>query len=84
VTGGRARGDGKEAAFRAFYRSLDPRDQRTLGDALLRRVDGGQPLDEAMEEWLVECGVRRAEARKQVRVALARPLEDGGWRSALN
>ena len=75
--------NGREAAFLAFYRRLGPRDQRALEDALLRRIDGGQPFDEAMEEFLVECGVPCAEARKQVREALAE-TRDGDWRAVLN
>ena len=75
--------NGREAAILALYRRLEPREQRAFEDALLRWVAGGQPFDEAMEEFLVECGVPCAEARKQVREALAE-TRDGDWRAVLN
>jgi len=74
--------DGREAALLALYRGLKPREQRAFEDALHRHVDGGQPIDEAMEEFLVRCSVPCAEARKLIREVLAD--QDRRWRSALN
>jgi len=74
--------DGMDAAILRLYFEMTRSQQQAFLAAIERTVGGGQPFEEAMIEFLWDCGIAPTEARQTVQRAVT--AESGGWRNTLN